>query len=34
MPELGWQYGYFAVRAVIAAVCVGLYLLFRRNGWL
>jgi magnesium transporter len=34
MPELRWQYGYFAVLAVIAGVCVGLYLLFRRNGWL
>jgi magnesium transporter len=34
MPELRWQYGYFAVLGVIAGVCVGLYLLFRRNGWL
>jgi magnesium transporter len=33
MPELRWQYGYFAVLAVIAAVCVGLFLLFRGNGW-
>jgi magnesium transporter len=34
MPELRWRYGYFAVVAVIATVCVVLYRLFRRNGWL
>jgi magnesium transporter len=34
MPELRWQYGYFAVLGVMVALCVGLYLLFRRNGWL
>ncbi|WP_211247879.1 magnesium and cobalt transport protein CorA [Cryptosporangium arvum] len=34
MPELRWEYGYFGVLAVIAAVCVTLYVLFRRNGWL
>jgi magnesium transporter len=34
MPELRWQYGYFTVLGVIAGVCVLLYLLFRRNGWL
>ena len=34
MPELRWQYGYFAVLGVIVTVCVALYLLFRRNGWL
>ena len=34
MPELRWRYGYFAVWAVIVAVCVALYLLFRRNRWL
>jgi magnesium transporter len=34
MPELRWQYGYFLILAVIAAVCLGLYALFRRNGWL
>jgi magnesium transporter len=34
MPELGWTYGYPAVLTVMALVCVGLYRLFRRSGWL
>jgi magnesium transporter len=34
MPELAWRYGYFGVLGVIAGLCVVLYLLFRRNGWL
>ena len=34
MPELKWQYGYFAVLAFIAAACGALYWRFRRNGWL
>jgi magnesium transporter len=34
MPELHWQYGYFAALAVIISVCLALYLLFRRNDWL
>ncbi|MFB9317516.1 magnesium and cobalt transport protein CorA [Cryptosporangium minutisporangium] len=34
MPELRWEYGYFGVLAVIAAFCLTLYVLFRRNGWL
>jgi magnesium transporter len=34
MPELRWHYGYFAVLAVIAAVCFGLWARFRRIGWL
>ncbi len=34
MPELHWRYGYFMVLGVIATVCLGLYTLFRRNGWL
>lgn len=34
MPELKWQFGYFAVLAVIAGICAGLYWRFRRNGWL
>jgi magnesium transporter len=34
MPELHWRFGYFAVLAVIGVACVGLYRLFRRNGWL
>ena len=34
MPELRWEYGYFAVLGVIAAICIGLWLRFRRIGWL
>jgi magnesium transporter len=34
MPELKWQYGYFAVVAGIAAICIALYALFRRHRWL
>ena len=34
MPELHWRYGYPAVLAAIAAVCAGLYIRFRRTGWL
>jgi magnesium transporter len=34
MPELGWDYGYFVVLAVIAIICGSLYRLFRRSGWL
>jgi magnesium transporter len=34
MPELGWEYGYPAVLAVIFAVCVGLFIRFKRAGWL
>lgn len=34
MPELRWEYGYFAVLGVIGAICIGLWLRFRRIGWL
>jgi len=34
MPELGWQYGYPLVVAVMVAVCAGLYGYFKRAGWL
>ena len=34
MPELTWQYGYYAVLSVIAVLCVGLYAKFRHAGWL
>ena len=34
MPELEWRYGYFAILAVIAAICVALYLAFKRSKWL
>ena len=34
MPELGWRLGYPSVLLVIAAICVYLYVRFRRAGWL
>jgi magnesium transporter len=34
MPELGWRFGYPAVMALMAVVCTGLYVRFRRSGWL
>ena len=34
MPELEWRYGYPAVLLLILAVCVGLFIRFRRVGWL
>jgi magnesium transporter len=34
MPELRWEYGYYAVLAVIAAICAALYLTFKRTKWL
>ncbi|MGE0239078.1 MAG: magnesium/cobalt transporter CorA, partial [Parvibaculaceae bacterium] len=34
MPELKWQYGYFAIVAVIVAACGVLYYRFKRNDWL
>jgi magnesium transporter len=34
MPELRWRYGYFIVLGAIALVCGGLWLRFRRIGWL
>ncbi|WP_277962453.1 magnesium and cobalt transport protein CorA [Pseudomonas sp. RIT-To-2] len=34
MPELHWQYGYFAVLGGIAVGCSALYISFRRSGWL
>ncbi len=34
MPELHWKYGYFAVVAVITALCVLLFLQFRKAKWL
>ncbi|MBO3085851.1 magnesium and cobalt transport protein CorA [Cellulomonas sp. zg-ZUI188] len=34
MPELSWTLGYPLSIATMAAVCVSLYALFRRSGWL
>ena len=34
MPELHWRYGYFSVVGAMAAICGGLFLRFRRMGWL
>jgi magnesium transporter len=34
MPELGMKYGYFIVLGVIALLCIGLYIRFKRAKWL
>jgi magnesium transporter len=34
MPELHWRFGYPFALTLMAAVCVGLYLVFKRRGWL
>ena len=34
MPELHWRYGYAYVLALIAAVCLTLYVTFKRSKWL
>jgi magnesium transporter len=34
MPELGWELGYPAVLLLMLAVAVGIFLWFRRKGWL
>ena len=34
MPELGWKYGYETVLVGMAAVCGGLWMGFKRSGWL
>jgi magnesium transporter len=34
MPELGWTAGYPFALLLMAAVCVGLYLIFKHRGWL
>ena len=34
MPELNWDYGYHLSIVVMAAACVGLYVGFKRSGWL
>ena len=34
MPELRWSLGYPAVLGVMLAICVAIYLWFRRKGWM
>jgi magnesium transporter len=34
MPELRWQYGYPVILVLMAAICAGIYLWFRRKGWM
>jgi magnesium transporter len=34
MPELKWQYGYYLVLGVIAAICGSMYWRLHKNGWL
>jgi magnesium transporter len=34
MPELEWQYGYFAVLALMTAISLGLYFYFKKTGHL
>jgi len=34
MPELDWQYGYYAVVGAMATTCCVLYWRFKRYGWL
>jgi magnesium transporter len=34
MPELDWTYGYPAALVLMGGLCLGIYRLFRRSGWL
>jgi magnesium transporter len=34
IPETEWQYGFYAVILVTVSLCVLLYILFKRSGWL
>jgi magnesium transporter len=34
MPELGWRFGYAVALGIMAVVCSGLWLGFKRSGWL
>lgn len=34
MPELGWRYGYPMAIALMLLMGLGLYLVFKRRGWL
>ena len=34
MPELQWTYGYPVVMGLMGAACAGLFIGFKRSGWL
>jgi magnesium transporter len=34
MPELHWRYGYPLALALMAAICLTLFRLFKDSGWL
>jgi magnesium transporter len=34
MPELGWWFGYPYALILMAAICAGLYVAFKRAKWL
>jgi magnesium transporter len=34
MPELGWMFGYPFAIALMAAMCLGLYVLFKKREWI
>jgi len=34
IPELGWDLGYPFALALMAIISIGLWLIFRRRGWL
>jgi len=34
MPELEWQFGYPMALGAITVTCIGLYIRFKRLGWL
>jgi magnesium transporter len=34
MPELQWTYGYPIVMGLMATACAGLFIGFKRSGWL
>jgi magnesium transporter len=34
MPELGWRYGYEEILVGMAVLCCGLWVGFKRSGWL
>ena len=34
MPELRWQLGYLMALGIMAAAALGLYVTFKKRGWL